>query len=70
VTGVTDKAYRAEHTEKMLKGKKLDSRIIEEAAIEVTHGLDVMEDVNASPDYRSHLARIYLTRAVQTALER
>ncbi len=70
VTGVTDKAYRAEHTEKRLKGKKLDPRIIEEAAVEVTHGLDAMEDINASPDYRSHLARVYLTRAVQTALER
>ncbi|MCZ6546869.1 MAG: xanthine dehydrogenase family protein subunit M [Deltaproteobacteria bacterium] len=70
VTGVTDKAYRAEYTEKMLKGKKLDPRIIEEAAVEVTHGLDVMEDINASPEYRSHLARVYLTRAVQTARER
>ena len=69
VTGVTDKAYRAEYTEKMLKGKKLDPRIIEEAAVEVTHGLDVMEDINASPEYRSHLARVYVARAIDSAMK-
>ncbi|MCZ6548899.1 MAG: xanthine dehydrogenase family protein subunit M, partial [Deltaproteobacteria bacterium] len=69
VTGVTDKAYRAEHTENMLKGRRLDPRIIEEAAAEVTHGLDVMEDINASPEYRSHLARVYVARAIDCAMK-
>ncbi|MFQ5542168.1 MAG: FAD binding domain-containing protein, partial [Candidatus Binatia bacterium] len=70
VTGVTYKAYRAENTEKMLKGKKLESRLIEEASALVTQGMDVMEDINASPEYRSHLASVTLTRAVETARQR
>ncbi|MEE8076369.1 MAG: xanthine dehydrogenase family protein subunit M [Candidatus Binatia bacterium] len=70
VTGVTYKAYRAEDTEKMLQGKKLESRLIEEASALVTQGMDVMEDINASPEYRSHLARVTLIRAVETARER
>ena len=68
VTGVTDKAYCAKNTEGMLKGKKLDTGPIEEASAQVTHGMDVLEDINASPEYRSHLARVTLTRAVEAAI--
>ena len=67
VTGVTDKAYRAEGVEKRLKGRKLESQIIEEAAAAITQDVDVNENIHASKDYRSHLARVYVSRAIRAA---
>ncbi len=66
VTGVTDKAYRADDAEKTLRGKKLESRLIDEASALVTRGVEVTDDINASSEYRTHLARIYTSRALQT----
>lgn len=68
VTGVADTAYRAQNVENMLRGKKLESALLEKAAAEVTAGRDVIEDINGSKEYRSHLARVYTIRAVQVAL--
>ena len=67
VTGVTDKAYRAHKVEQKLRGKKLDSRLLHEAAAEVTDSIDVNEDINGSKEYRSHLARVYTIRAILVA---
>ncbi len=67
VTGVTDRAYRAEAVEKILKGKRLDNSLIEEAAAQVARGVDVIEDVNGTQEYRSHLARVYTARAIRAA---
>ena len=39
ITGVTDKAYRAERVEQMLTGKKLDAKLIERAAAGAIAGL-------------------------------
>jgi carbon-monoxide dehydrogenase medium subunit len=69
VTAVADKAYRAEAVEETLTGKKLDSKLIEAASAEITHGVDVVEDINASPGYRSHLARVYFSRALHAATQ-
>ena len=69
VTGVTYKAYRASNVEDKVRGKKLDSKLIEEAASKVVEGIDVNEDINASQEYRSHLARVYTARAIEAALQ-
>ena len=69
VTGVTDKPYRGVGVEKALKGEKLTGKIIEEAAAQVTEGVDAIEDVNASKAFRSHLARLYTARAIESALQ-
>jgi carbon-monoxide dehydrogenase medium subunit len=68
ITGVTDKAYRAERVEKMLAGKKLETQLIEGAAAEATRNVDVIEDINGSIDYRTHLTHVYVARAIQAAL--
>lgn len=67
ITGVTDKAYRADRVEKMLLGNKLDAQLIETAAAEAIHNIDVIEDINGSQAYRSHLTTVYVARAIQTA---
>lgn len=67
VTGVTDRPYRGVEVEKSLRGRKLDAKVVEEAAARVTEGIDVVEDINASTEFRSHLARLYTIRAIQAA---
>ena len=68
LTGLTDKAYRADRVEKMLAGKKLESELIEAAALEATRNIDVIEDINGSSEYRAHLAHVYVARTIQAAL--
>jgi carbon-monoxide dehydrogenase medium subunit len=70
ITGVTDKAYRAERTEQMLGGKKLDAKLIQDAANESTRNLEVIEDINGSSEYRAHLTHVYVARAIEEALSR
>lgn len=69
ITGVSDKPYRAHGVERLLRGKKLDAGLIEEAAVEVTRNQDVVEDIRGSREYRSHVACVSVTRAIQTALK-
>jgi carbon-monoxide dehydrogenase medium subunit len=69
ITGVTDKPHRAERVEQMLAGKKLDSKVIEDAAEEATRNLEVIEDINGSAEYRAHLTRVYVARAIRVAME-
>lgn len=67
VTGVTDKPYRAEGVEQRLRGRRLEAKAIVEAASAVTQGVDVIENIHASQEYRSHLARVYVSRAIEAA---
>lgn len=69
VTGVGDKVYRAEAVEKQLLGKKLEAGLAQKAAADVTSGVDVIEDINGSKEYRSHLASVYTVRAIEAALK-
>ena len=69
ITGVTDKAYRPERVEQMLTGKRLDPKLIEDAARESTRNVDVIEDINGSSEYRAHLTHVYVARAIQAAMQ-
>ena len=67
VTGVSDKPYRAYELEDKLKGKKLDSKLLAEAAPAITPPVDVHQNIHASSDFRAHLARVYLGRTIAAA---
>ncbi len=69
VTGVGDKVYRAGSVERQLSGKKLEPGVVQKAAADVTRNVDVIEDVNGSKEYRSHLASVYTVRAIEAALK-
>lgn len=69
ITGVTDKAYRADRVERTLLGKKLGRELLETAAAEATHNIEVIEDINGSVEYRTHLTHVYTERAIQAALQ-
>jgi len=70
ITGVTDKAYRAERVEQMLAGKKLAGSVIEQAAAEATRNIEIVEDINGSAEYRKHLTEVYAARAIREAIGR
>ena len=64
VTGVGEYAYRAMEVEKALAGKALNAENIDAALDGATNGVDVMGDHYASVKYRSHLAKVYIKRAL------
>ena len=67
VTGVTDRAYRPVGVERALQGKRLEPKTIEEAASTVVQGVDVMGNIHGSAEYRAHVARVYVARAIAAA---
>lgn len=60
---------RATATEDALRGKPLDDEHIAAAASLAADGTDPTGDLNATPDYKRHLARVLTTRALTTAAE-
>lgn len=68
VTGLDARPFRAKAVEQRLSGKKLDSALIEEASSEVTQGVDPLDDIHASAEFRAHLARIYTSRGIHEAV--
>jgi carbon-monoxide dehydrogenase medium subunit len=70
LTGLGPKAFRARKVERLLEGTAATSPDIDSAAFVVAEGVEPSSDINASAEYRRHLARIYTARAVAAALSR
>jgi carbon-monoxide dehydrogenase medium subunit len=70
ITGVASKAYRAAAVEAALKGKTADAQTISDASSKAADGVDPLEDLHASAEYRAHLARVYCRRAIEQAISR
>jgi carbon-monoxide dehydrogenase medium subunit len=64
VTGVSGKAFRLGAVEATLRGRPVDTALIGEAAARATDGVEVSGDVHASGEYRTQLARVYVSRAI------
>jgi aerobic carbon-monoxide dehydrogenase medium subunit len=58
---------RATAAEQALRGKPLDAQTIAEAAGQAADGTDPPADLNASADYKRHLARVLTRRALEDA---
>ncbi len=67
ITGVSDVPYRASEVESALAGRALTADNIAAAAERAADGVDVLEDIHASEEYRSNLARVYTRRAIEGA---
>ncbi len=65
LTGLSAKPFRAQAVERRLRGKKLTKKLIEESVAQVGRGIDPLEDMHASADYRAHLARVFTYRAIE-----
>ncbi|MEA2331859.1 MAG: aerobic carbon-monoxide dehydrogenase medium subunit [Thermoleophilaceae bacterium] len=58
---------RASATEAALRGQPLDADSIARAAEQAAEGTDPPGDLNATPDYKRHLARVLTRRALEAA---
>lgn len=68
ITGLAPKAYRAAAVEAALVGTVLDEATLSAAAAKAdADASDAMGDMHASEEYRRHLTRVYVKRAVQAA---
>jgi carbon-monoxide dehydrogenase medium subunit len=70
VTGVGEVAYRAQACEAALVGQEPSPQRLREAAAQAAAGVEPLEDVYASGEYRSYLTSLYAERALSRALER
>jgi len=59
---------RATATENALRGGQLDDGAIAAAAEQAAEGTDPPGDLNATPDYKRHLARVLTRRALEEAV--
>jgi aerobic carbon-monoxide dehydrogenase medium subunit len=59
---------RAIAAENALRGSRLDDRSIAAAAEQAAEGTDPPGDLNATPDYKRHLARVLTRRALEEAV--
>jgi carbon-monoxide dehydrogenase medium subunit len=70
ITGVSNKSFRATAAEAALQGQPATDDVLTQAAARATDGIEPLEDLHASAEYRLHLARVYTKRALQKAIER
>ncbi|CAN5731268.1 xanthine dehydrogenase family protein subunit M [soil metagenome] len=64
-TGVSDNAFRDNAAEAFISGKALTEANIVDAANVAVENVSVMSDHYASEEYRKHLAKVYLKKALQ-----
>ena len=70
ITGLDSKPFRARGVEERLRGKRIEPGMIEDASSPVTQGVDPLDDIHASAEFRAHLAQLYTARAIQEAAKR
>ena len=69
VTGLAGTPFRATAVEDRLRGKALSADAVAAAAAQVADGVEALDDLHASGEFRSHLARLNTARAIQDALD-
>lgn len=69
VTGLAGAPFRAAAVEDQLRGKALTPDLIASASAQVADGVEALDDIHASGEFRSHLARLNTARAIQDALD-
>jgi carbon-monoxide dehydrogenase medium subunit len=67
LTHMASVPLRAEAAEAALRGQPLDADRIAAAAQQAAEGTDPPGDLNATPDYKRHLARVLCRRALEEA---
>lgn len=67
ISGVGPKAYRAAAVESAIQGQPLTRDAIQTAAQHAADGIEPLEDIHASAEYRAHLARVNTARALAMA---
>ncbi len=68
--GVRDTAVRATHAEALLRGQKPTEELFAEAAQAIDGQIDPVSDLHGSADFRRHVAKVLVRRALATAHDR
>lgn len=63
-TGISENAFRAGRAEKVVSGNPLNNDSIAAAVGAALQGVSILSDHYASEEYRSHLAKVYLKKAL------
>jgi carbon-monoxide dehydrogenase medium subunit len=69
LTNMGSTPLRATATEEALRGGALDDASIAAAAEQAAEGTNPPSDLNATPDYKRHLARVLTRRALIAAAQ-
>jgi aerobic carbon-monoxide dehydrogenase medium subunit len=64
-TGVAEFAFRDAGAENAVSGKPIEDTTVQEAVANAVAGVNILSDNFASAEYRQHLAKVYLKRALQ-----
>ena len=67
LTHMSSVPLRATAAENALRGQGLDAQSIANAAEQAAEGTEPPGDLNATPDYKRHLARVLCRRALEEA---
>ena len=67
LTGVSSKPYRAMAVEQALEGQVAGADTFRAAAAHAADGVEALSDIQASPEYRTHLAAVQVRRALADA---
>jgi CO/xanthine dehydrogenase FAD-binding subunit len=70
LTNVANVPFRAHSSEKVLIGKKIDEKLLEEAGRIASEEVDPPSDTHASAEYRKDMARVFLKRVTAKAYAR
>jgi len=68
-SAATEKATRLKTAEAVLNDKPMDDRVLREAADAAVEEAEFVSDVRGSVPYKRELMRVYLQRAVRTAMD-
>ena len=67
VTGAGSRPVRARASERSLIGRRPSAAAIAEAASRASQGVEFIEDIHGSEEYREHLTRVIARRALEEA---
>lgn len=70
ISGAGPMPLRATGVESALRGQAPTPEALQRAAASATDGIDPLEDIHASADYRLHLATVMTRRALEAAVSR
>lgn len=68
--GVAPTPLHAKETERLLKNRKPNDNLLNEAAQVAANGLSPTSDIRASADYKLEMAKVLTKRALKTSLDR
>jgi len=68
-SAATDKATRLTSAEAVLKGNRIDDKLLRRAAEAAVEEVELVSDMRGSAPYKRELMRVYVQRAVRAALD-